>query len=160
MHLGRDKMQRDLEWRFEFPPEYYAILDRYCNDCAVCRATKSPNHSTAGNPVYMAIPEAPMRSIAVDVFVMTEVTVEGEKYDCIISAVDQYSGYFVAVSGKESKKKNKKDKHGLGPQAKTVAQAMIRHWLAIFDVPASFEATGGVNLWTPGSRACASMYPS
>ena len=25
MHLGRDKMQRDLEWRFEFPPGYYAI---------------------------------------------------------------------------------------------------------------------------------------
>ena len=51
MHPGRNKMQRDLEWRFEFPPGYYAILNRYCNDCAVCRATKSPNHSTAGNPI-------------------------------------------------------------------------------------------------------------
>ena len=62
MHPGRDKMQRDLEWRFEFPPGYYAILNRYCNDCAVRRATKSPNHSTAGNPVYTAIAKAPMRS--------------------------------------------------------------------------------------------------
>ena len=52
MHPGRDKMQQDLEWRFKFPPGYYAILDRYCNDSAVCRAMKSPNHSTAGNPVY------------------------------------------------------------------------------------------------------------
>ena len=51
MHPGRDKMQQDLEWRFKFPPGYYAILDRNCSDCAVCRATKSPNHSTAGNPV-------------------------------------------------------------------------------------------------------------
>ena len=51
MHPGRDKMQQDLEWRFKFPPGYSAILDRYCSDCAVCRATKSPNHSTAGNPV-------------------------------------------------------------------------------------------------------------
>ena len=25
MHPGRDKMQRDLEWRFEFPLGYYAI---------------------------------------------------------------------------------------------------------------------------------------
>ena len=40
-------MQQDLEWRFKFPPGYYAILDKYCSDCAVCRATKSPNHSTA-----------------------------------------------------------------------------------------------------------------
>ena len=51
MHPGRDKMQQDLEWRFGFSPGYYAILDKYCSDCAVCRATKSPNHSTAGNPV-------------------------------------------------------------------------------------------------------------
>ena len=136
MHPGRDKMQQDLEWRFKFPPGYYAILDRYCSDCAVCRATKSPNHSTAGNPVYTPIPEAPMRSVAMDVFAMPEVTVEGETYDCVILAVDRHSGYIVAVPGKKSKKKDKKDKHGVGLQAKTVANAMIRHWLTIFDVPA------------------------
>ena len=136
MHPGRDKMQQDLEWRFKFPPGYYAILDKYCSDCAVCRATKSPNHSTAGNPVYTAIPEAPMRSVAMDVFAMPEVTVEGETYDCVILAVDRHSGYIVAVPGKKSKKKDKKDKHGVGLQAKTVANDMIRHWLTIFDVPA------------------------
>ena len=136
MRSGRDKMQQDLEWRFKFPPGYYAIPDRYCSDCAVCRATKSPNHSTAGNPVYTAIPEAPMRSVAIDVFAMPEVTVEGETYDCVILAVDRHSGYIVAVPGKKSKKKDKKDKHGVGLQAKTVANAMIRHWLTIFDVPA------------------------
>ena len=136
MHPGRDKMQQDLEWSFKFPPGYYAILDKYCSDCAVCRATKSANHSTAGNPVYTAIPEAPMRSVAIDVFAMPEVTVEGETYDCVILAVDRHSGYIVAVPGKKSKKKDKKDKHGVGLQAKTVANAMIRHWLTIFDVPA------------------------
>ena len=136
MHPGREKMQQDLEWRFKFPPGYYAILDRYCSHCAVCRATKSPNHSTAGNPVYTAIPEAPMRSVAMDVFAMPEVTVEGETYDCVILAVDRHSGYIVAVPGKKSKKKDKKDKHGVGLQSKTVANAMIRHWLTIFDVPA------------------------
>ena len=78
MHLGRDKMQRDLKWRFEFPPGYYAILNRCCNHCAVSRATKRPNHCTGGNLVYTAIPEAPMRSIAMDVFAMPEITVEGK----------------------------------------------------------------------------------
>ena len=111
MHSGRNKMQRDLEWRFEFPPGYYAILDRYCNDCAVCSARKSPNHSTA------AILEGPMRSIAMDVFAMLEVTVEVKNYDCIISAVDRHSGYIVAVPGKKSKKKDRKDNHGVGLQA-------------------------------------------
>ena len=136
MHPGRDKMQHDLEWRFKFPPGYYAILDKYCSDCAVCWATKSPNHSRAGNPVYTAILEAPMRSVAMDVFAMPEVTVEGETYDCVILALDRHSGYIVAVPGKKSKKKDKKDKHGVGLQAKTVANAMIRHWLTILDVPA------------------------
>ena len=136
MHPGRDKMQQDLEWRFKFPPGYYAILDRYCSDCAVCQATKSPNHTTAGNPVYTAIPEARMRSVAMEIFAMPVVTVEGETYDCVILAVDRHSAYIVAVPGKKCKKKDKKDKHGVGLQAKTVANAMIRHWLTIFDVPA------------------------
>ena len=143
MHPGRDKMQQDLEWRFKFPPGYYALLDKYCSDCAVCRAMKSPNHSTAGNPVYTAIPEAPMRSVAMDVFPMPEVTVEGETYDCVILAVDRHSGYIVAVPGKKSKKKDKKDKHEVGLQAKTVANAMIRHWLTIFDVPAVIYSDRG-----------------
>ena len=94
---GRDKMQRDLQWRFEFPSGYYAILNRYCNDCAMCRATKSPHHSTAGNPVDTAIPESPMRSIVMDVFAMPEVTVEGKKNGCIISAVYRHSGYIYAA---------------------------------------------------------------
>ena len=136
MHPGRDKMEQDLGWHFKFPPGYYAIMDKYCRDCAVCRATKSPNHSTAGNPVYTAIPEAPMRSVTMDVFAMPEVPVEGETYDCVILAVDRHSGYIVAVPGKKSKKKDKKDKHGVGLQAKTVVNAMMGHWLTIFDVPA------------------------
>ena len=158
MHPGPDKMQQDLEWRFKFPPGYYAILDRYCSDCAVCRATKSPNHLTAGNPVYTAIPEAPMRSVAMDVFAMPEVTVEGETYDCVILAVDRHSGYIVAVPGKKSKKKDKKDKHGVGLQAKTVANATIRHWLTILMSQLSSAAIGAVNLWGRGLRRCASTW--
>ena len=158
MHPGRDKMQQDLDWRFKFPLGYYAILDRYCSDCAVCRVTKSPNHSTAGNPVYTAIPEAPMRSVAMDVFAMPEVTVEGETYDCVILAVDRHSGYIVAVPGKKSKKKDKKDKHGVGLQAKTVANAMIRHWLTIFDVPAVICSDRGSQfLGTWFKRMCKHM---
>ena len=48
-----------------------------------------------------------MRSVAMDVFAMPEVTVEGEIYDCVILAVVRHSGYIVAVPGKKSKKKDK-----------------------------------------------------
>ena len=54
-----------------------------------------------------------MRSIATDVFAMPEVGVEEEKDDCSISDVDRHSGNLVAVSGKKSKKKDMRDKHGV-----------------------------------------------
>ena len=114
MHPGRDKMQRNLKWRFEFPPGHYAVLNLCCNDCAVCRASRNPSCCTAGNPMDTAIPEAPMHSISMDWFAMPEVKVEEGKYDCIISAVDRYSGYIVAVPGKKSKTEEKKDKEGVG----------------------------------------------
>ena len=49
---------------------------------------------------------------------------------------DELAGAGVDVPGKKSKKKDRKDKHGVGLQAKTVVQAMIWHWLTILDVPA------------------------
>ena len=36
-------------------------------------------------------PNAPMRSVAMDVFAMPEVTVEGETYHCVMLAVDRQS---------------------------------------------------------------------
>ena len=42
------------------------------------------------------------------------------------------------------------DKQGVGLQAKTVAQAMIRHWLTVFDLPAvicSDRGTPFVGAW-------------
>ena len=68
----------------------------------------------------------------------------------MILAVARHSGYILAVPGQKSKKKNKRDKHGVGLQAKTVAQAMIRHWLTIFDVAAvicSDKGTQFVGAW-------------
>ena len=150
MHPGREKLQKDSESRFSFPPGYHAVFNRYCKACAVCRATKHPNRSTAGNPVYRAIPESPMRSISTDVFAMPDVTLEGEVFDCVILEVDRHRGYIVAVPGTKSKKKDKEDKHGAGLQAKTVAQAMIRHWSRVFDVPAvicSNRGTHFVGAW-------------
>ena len=101
MHPGRDILQKDLESSFLFLPGHYAVLNRYCKAYAVCRATKHPNRSTAGNPVYTAIRESPMRLISMDVFAMPEVIVEGEVFDCVILAGDRHSGYIVAVPGKK-----------------------------------------------------------
>ena len=70
-----------------------------------------------------------------DVFAMPEVTVDGEVFGCVILAVDCHSGYIVAVPGENSKMKDKRNKHGVGLQAKTVARTLIRHCLTAFDVP-------------------------
>ena len=75
--------------------------------------------------MYTAIPEAPIQLSPMDVFLMPDVNVDGETYDCIILAVDHHSCYIVVVPGKKSKMKKKKDKYGVGLQAKAVAQAMI-----------------------------------
>ena len=90
-----------------------------------------------------------MPSITMHVFAMSKVTVEGEKYDYIVSAVDRHSGYILAVQGEKAKKKDKKHKHGVVVQAKTVAQAMIRHWLTIFHVPAVICRDEGSQLVGP-----------
>ena len=81
---------------------------------------------------------------------MPEVTMKGEVFDCVILAVDRHSGYIVAVPGKTSKRKDMMDKHGVGLQPKTVAQALIWHWLTVFDVPAvicSDRGTQFVGAW-------------
>ena len=77
-----------------------------------------------------------MTSVAMGVFAMPDVTVKGERYDCVILAVDKHRAYIVAVPGKKSRKEDKKDKHGVGLQARTLTNAMIRHWLTMFYVPA------------------------
>ena len=54
----------------------------------------------------------------------------------VILAVDGHSRYIVAVPGQKLKKTDDRDKDRVGLQAKTVAQAILRHWLTVFDVPA------------------------
>ena len=93
--------------------------------------------------MYTAILESPMRLISMDVFAILELTVEGEVLDSVNVAVERHSGYMVAVRGRKSKTKDKSDKHGLGLQAKTVEQAMFRHWMTVFDVPAVTCSTRG-----------------
>ena len=114
MHPSRARMQRDLEWNFEGPPGYYAILNRYGNDCAACRARKSPSHSTARNSVHTAIPEAPMRSIAMDVFAMPEVTMEGGNMIVLFLPWTDIAGISWRFLGKKSKTKDKEDNIGVG----------------------------------------------
>ena len=129
-------------------PGYYAVLNRYCKVCAVCRATKHQNQSTARISVHKAIPESPMRSISIDVFEMPEVSVKDEVFEFVILAVDRHSRDIVVLRNK-SKRKDKRDKHRVVLQAKTVAQAMIRYCLTTFYVPAVICSDTG----TPFVRA-------
>ena len=150
MHSGQKKLQKDSESRVSFPPGYYAVLTWYCKVYAVCRATKHPHCQPAENSVYKVILQSLMRSISMDFFAMPEVTVEGEVFDCVILAVDRHSGNIVAISGRKSKKKAKRDKHGVGLQANTVVHANLRHLLTVFNFPVvicSDRGTQFVGAW-------------
>ena len=162
MHPGRDKLQKELESDSLFPPAFYAVLNQHCKVCAFFTPTKHPHRSTAGTPMYTAIVASPMGLLSIDVFAMAEVIVEGEVFDRVISAVDRHSGYIVAVRGEKSKKKDKRDKQGVGLQAKTMAQTMIGHWLAVFDVPAvtcSDRGTRSVGAWFSPSASTWHRHP-
>ena len=69
-------------------------------------------------------------------FAMPELTVEGEDFDCVIVAAHHHNRYIVGVPGNRFQKKDNRDNLRMGLQGKTMAQAMIRQWLAVFDVPA------------------------
>ena len=113
-----------------------------------------PLHEDTRVCTAMSRPLGPMQwkvgSITMDVFATLEVGVDGEVFDCVISGVDRHSGYILAFPGNESQKKDQRDKHGVGLQAKTVAQPMTLLFLTVFDVPAvicSNRGTQFVGAW-------------
>ena len=112
MHPGQDRLERHLELRIWSQPGYYVLPNRYLKACPVCRATKHPNWLTAGNLMYRAIPESPMKLISMEVFAMSEGSGKGEVFDFVILTVDYHTGYIVGIHGKKSKRKDKRDKHG------------------------------------------------
>ena len=137
---------------------HIAVLIWYWKVCAVCRATKNPNRSTAGSPGYTAIPESSVQLLSMDVFPVPEVTVKSKFTDCVVLAVDCHTGYIVALPGTKTKKKDRRDKHGLELQAMTVAQAMIPHWLKVFDVAAVICSNRGTQLVAHGFAQCANTW--
>ena len=138
MHPSAAGQWKDMEPRFPFPHGARELLNKVKSHCQVCAACNPANGSLAGDQQWRPIPDRPMESVGMDVFSMPQVKVGKDKYDCVVIVVDRHSGYLVAVPAK---------KKGLG--AKEVADKMIKHWLMIFDISATFcsdntlQFTGG-----------------
>ena len=84
------------------------------------------------------MPDGPIESVSMDVSSMPEVKVGKDTYDCVVIIVRRHLGYLVAVPAKKK-----------GLTAKEVAEKIIKHWLAFFNIPATIcsdntlQLTGG-----------------
>ena len=138
MHPSAARQWKDMEPRFLFPHGARELLNKVKSHCQVCAACNPANYLLAGDQQWTPIPDRPMESVSMDVFSMAEVKVGKDTYDCVVIVVNRHSGYLVAVPAKKK-----------GLTAKEVAEKMIKHWLTIYDIPATIcsdnapQFTGG-----------------
>ena len=144
MHPGVKKQALDMQRRFEIDQiGLYTAIKKVRKGCSVCQACNPDNRNVKGEAQWTPVPDQPMESVAMDVFSMPEVHIGKETFDCVVLCVDRHSCYVVAVPARKK-----------GLLAKEVAVMMIRHWLTVFDNPASFAVTEGTSLPVAGSRPC------
>ena len=90
--------------------------------CEVCQACNRPRNRL-GPIVHTPIPPAVMSHIAIDVFVLPTISVEGKTYDCVVVGVDRHSGWLTVIPELR-----------LGLTGQKVAKGFLRQW-PIFGVP-------------------------
>ena len=64
-HTGPEQTGTYLRQWYWFP-KFQSIVDKYCNSCATCTATKPSNKNPAGKLHGLPIPTLPWQSIAMD----------------------------------------------------------------------------------------------
>ena len=97
-HVGADRLWDHLETNYEFAMVGDAKIycSRVMRECETCQAAQR-SHRLAGPQEPTPVPSRLMGHVAIDVFVMPEVTHEGEKFDRMVVCVDRLSGWMVAI---------------------------------------------------------------
>ena len=148
-HPGGEKLWKHIEHRYNFPPQAKAceLAKKIPSQCIICQAAKEPNFQMKGQIRPTPIPAKLGESIALDVFALPGVVYHGERYDCMVVAVDRLSGWIVAIP---------RCRKGL--QAKVVAEEMWQRWWQPFGIPSTVTSDQGpqfVGAWW--KTLCASM---
>ena len=144
MHPEVGKLALDMQRQFEIDEiGLYNAIKQVKKGCSVCQARNPDNPNVRGEAQWTPIPDQPMESVAMDVFSMHGVHIGKEVSDCVVLCVNRHSGYIVAVPARKK-----------GLLAKEVAVTMIRHWLTVFGLRATFAATVDPSSLAAGSRPC------
>ena len=92
-HPGREKLQSLLQPRYAVSPRSRAPT--LCQDislqCIICQAAKEPNFPMKTIVQSTPIPARLGESMALDIFNLPGVVNKGERYDCMVVAVDRLS---------------------------------------------------------------------
>jgi hypothetical protein len=97
-HPGVDKLVKRLKLRYQFP-NGYSIMDmanRVKRGCVIYKACEHPNWAMKGRYDITPIPEAPLTSICVDIFTLSETVWQNNTYDALVLFVDRQSGWMIA----------------------------------------------------------------
>ena len=133
-HPGGDKLWTHLLTRYSFPPaaRASALARQIPTQCVVCQAAKEPNFDVRAKIRPTPVPAKLGDSIALDIFSLPQVMYRGDRFDCIVLAVDRLSGWIVAIPAAKK-----------GLQAKTVAEEMWQRWWQPFGIPSTITSDQG-----------------
>ena len=139
-HVGKERFWQIIGDRHEWADRIKALefSKLVMDQCDTCQACVRPRNKFG--PIVMSpIPPYLMANVAIDVFNMPTVKVEGKTFDCMVVCVDRLSGWIVAIP---------ELKNGL--TGVKVAKAMLRSQWRPFGIPSRITSDQGsqfVNQW-------------
>lgn len=119
-HGGADKTVTRLQQKYYWPG-MTSDASKFVQNCLTCQRCRSPRNSTLRAPLTpIPIPDAPNERVHVDLMGPLRTSSQGNKMVLVIT--DAFTKYTicVAIPNKE---------------AKTVAEAIFKHYITIFSVP-------------------------
>jgi hypothetical protein len=72
------------------------MANRVNRGCVICQACEHQNWEMKGRYDMSRIPEAPLTSVCVDIFTLSEAVWQNHTYDALVLCVDRHSGWMIA----------------------------------------------------------------
>ena len=132
-HVGHERVWKHMSLRYAWADEKMA--QDFCQECSkkcgVCQAS-SRGESFRGPVESTPIPPAPMSSVAIDLFKMPLVLLEGKEYNTMAVCVDLHSGWVIAIPVMDK-----------GLTGAKLAKLMVREFWRPFGVPSFISSDQG-----------------
>ena len=140
-HGGPDKTYALLKERF-FWPNMYAYVQNFAASCATCQQSKCDTHPPKASIVPIAIPEAPMQFISIDIAYMPP---DDDGYRYVLLVGDLFSKYIKALPLRDQ-------------TAPSIVRAVKNEWIYTHGAPLYLLSDQGSNVDGETMREfCASL---